>query len=175
MIAVKTPLFKLGQILSHRVPLRVGASRPNAMGVRRSSCLRVIGALSVPKTQKHNEALKDGSRLAFGLHPERRQTKLWVITEAEDEGDSCGDNFASAIRVLNAPLSPRKPKRNEPCDAKLWVRAGDGDNYNASMASKRSPRYLSEMGAPGLLIAATIRRHFAGVSRPELHQPLLGR
>jgi hypothetical protein len=87
VIAVKTPLFKLGRVVA--TPGAVEALE-RAMQTPWSLISRHVagdwGDLSETDRELNNEALKDGSRIlsAYILNDEAK-TKIWCITEAEDD------------------------------------------------------------------------------------------
>ena len=86
MIAVKKPLFKLGQIVATPRALE-------AFEKSRQNCLELIvrhvagdwGTLSEDDRRLNDEAVKDGSRILSAFVLKDGHTRVWVITEAADD------------------------------------------------------------------------------------------
>jgi len=85
MIAVKKPLFKLGQIVATPGALEAleQAGQTPSQFVNRH-VVGDWGILSDDDRQLNAEAVKDGSRI-LSAYLLKDDTKLWVITEAEDD------------------------------------------------------------------------------------------
>ena len=86
VIAVNKPLFKLGQVVA--TPGAIEAME-RAKQTPWSLLSRHIagdwGDLSEDDRQLNNEALKDGSRILSAYILNDGTTKIWIITEAEDD------------------------------------------------------------------------------------------
>lgn len=94
MIAVKNPLFRPGRILATPGAMETFAS--SGQPVWEFISRHVAGDWGVvgpDDAEANNEALKDGSRL-LSAYLLRDGTKVWIITEAEDED---GDRVATTI------------------------------------------------------------------------------
>lgn len=94
MIAVKTPLFRPGQILA--TPGALAMLEKAGQPIWEFISRHVAGDWGVvgPHDAEANyEALKDGSRL-LSAYLLTNGTKVWVITEAEDED---GERIATTI------------------------------------------------------------------------------
>src|SRR5207302_5983110 len=90
MIAVNKPLFKLGQVVATPGAIEAlerAGQTPWSLVARHVA--GDWGELSEDDRQLNNEALKDGSRIlsAYTLNDEAK-TKVWVITDAEDDHGS---------------------------------------------------------------------------------------
>ena len=85
MIPVKNPLFKLGQVVATPGSGGDGAGGSDAVGVHGAACCRELGRVCAEDAEFNNQSLKDGSRILSAYILKDGQTKLWVITEAEDD------------------------------------------------------------------------------------------
>ena len=90
MIAVNKPIFKLGQVVA--TPGAIEAlerAKITPWSLLSRHVAGDWGDLSEADRQLNNEALKDGSRIlsAYTLNDEAK-TKVWIITEAEDDHGS---------------------------------------------------------------------------------------
>ena len=86
MIPVNNPLFKMGQVLA--TPGAIEALEKASQTPWEFVSLHVAGNWGVvcgEDAEANNQALKDGSRLLSAYILKDGQTKLWVITEAEDD------------------------------------------------------------------------------------------
>jgi hypothetical protein len=85
MIAVKSPLFKLGQVLATPGALealaKTGQSVWEFVSRHAAGDWGVVGA---EDAEANNDSLKDGSRLLSAYHL-TDGTKVWLITEAQDD------------------------------------------------------------------------------------------
>jgi hypothetical protein len=89
MIPVKNPLFKLGQVVA--TPGALEALERASQTPWEFLSLHVAGnwgAVDAEDAEANNQALKDGSRLLSAYILKDGKTKLWVITEAEDDNGS---------------------------------------------------------------------------------------
>ena len=86
VIAVKKPLFKLGQVVATPGALealeRVGQTPWQLVALDAVGTWGVVGP---EDAEANNEALKDGSRLLSAYLLKDGETKIWIITEAEDD------------------------------------------------------------------------------------------
>ena len=86
MIVVKTPKFQLGQVVS--TPDALAELQKNGQSpwslIARHAALD-FGDLSEEDRQLNLDALFDGSRIFSAYILKDGHTKLWVITEAEDD------------------------------------------------------------------------------------------
>jgi hypothetical protein len=86
MIAVTTPLFTLGKVLATPGALEAldQAHQPawELISLHVAGTWGVVGAKDA---EANNQALKDGSRLLSAYILRDGKTKIWVITEAEDD------------------------------------------------------------------------------------------
>jgi hypothetical protein len=86
MIAVKQPLFKMGQCVA--TPGALAALEQTEEYPWQFLSRHVAGDWGVVGTEDaeaNNQALKDGSRILSAYLLNDGQTKIWVITEAEDD------------------------------------------------------------------------------------------
>jgi hypothetical protein len=86
MIAVKTPLFKMGQVVA--TPGALEALEQTHQTPWEFLSLHVAGnwgVVDAEDAEANNQALKDGSRLLSAYILKDGTTKIWVITEAEDD------------------------------------------------------------------------------------------
>src|ERR1039457_68229 len=87
MIPVNKPLFKLGQVVA--TPGALEALEQTHQTPWEFVSLHVAGKWGVvgaEDTEANNQALNDGSRLLSAYILKDDKTKIWVITEAEDDG-----------------------------------------------------------------------------------------
>jgi len=89
MIAVTTPLFKPGRVVA--TPGALEALEQSGQSVWHFLALHLAGNWGVVDDEDkalNDEALKDGSRLLSAyLLDDEEKTKIWIITEAEDQGN----------------------------------------------------------------------------------------
>ena len=88
MIAVKKPLFTLGQVLA--TPGALEALEQTGQGIWEFLSRHVAGdwgVVGADDAEANHQALTDGSRIlsAYLLND---GTKVWIITEAEDDAGS---------------------------------------------------------------------------------------
>jgi hypothetical protein len=86
MIPVTKPLFKLGQVVA--TPGALEALEKAGQTPWEFVALHVAGNWGVVGTEDaeaNNQALKDGSRLLSAYMLKDGKTKIWIITEAEDD------------------------------------------------------------------------------------------
>ena len=99
MIAVKKPLFRMGQVVA--TPGAIEALERTGESPWSFLSRHVAGDWGVvdeEDQEANNEALKHGSRLLSAyLLNDQEKTKLWIITEAE------GDNCQRAATTLLLP------------------------------------------------------------------------
>jgi hypothetical protein len=89
MIAVNEPLFKLGQVVA--TPDAIAALQKTGEAALQFLSRHVQGdwgCLSDDDRQLNDEAVKDGSRILSAYILKDGTTKIWIITEAEDENGS---------------------------------------------------------------------------------------
>ena len=94
MIAVKKPLFNIGQVVA--TPGAIEALERAKVAPWELISRHVAGDWGIvdsEDTEFNNEALKDGSRI-LSAYKLATGEKLWIITEAEDE---CGNRAATSI------------------------------------------------------------------------------
>ena len=86
MIPVNNPLFKLGQVVA--TPGAID-SLEKAQQTPWEFLSRHVagdwGVVDAEDAEANNQALKDGSRLLSAYILKDGKTKIWVITEAEDD------------------------------------------------------------------------------------------
>ena len=86
MIPVNNPLFKLGQVVA--TPGALEALEQARQTPWEFVSLHVAGnwgVVDAEDAEANNQALKDGSRLLSAYILNDGKTKIWVITEAEDD------------------------------------------------------------------------------------------
>jgi hypothetical protein len=86
MIAVTKPLFKLGQVVA--TPGALEALEKAHQPAWELISLHVAGKWGVVEAEDaeaNNQALKDGSRLLSAYILKDGKTKIWIITEAQDD------------------------------------------------------------------------------------------
>jgi len=86
MIAVTKPLFKLGQVVA--TPGALEALEQAHQPAWEFISLHVAGNWGVVRAEDaeaNNQALKDGSRLLSAYILKDGKTKIWIITEAQDD------------------------------------------------------------------------------------------
>jgi hypothetical protein len=86
MIPVKNPLFKLGQVVA--TPGALEALEQAHQTPWEFLSRHVAGDWGVvggEDSEANNQSLKDGSRLLSAYILKDGKTKIWVITEAEDD------------------------------------------------------------------------------------------
>ncbi len=87
MIAVTTPLFKPGRVVA--TPGALEALERSGQNVWHFLSLHLAGNWGVVDSEDaeaNNQSLKDGSRLLSAyLLDDEEKTKIWLITEAEDD------------------------------------------------------------------------------------------
>jgi hypothetical protein len=86
MIPVNNPLFKLGQVVA--TPGALAALEKAGQAPWEFVSLHVAGnwgVVDAEDAEANNQALKDGSRLLSAYILKDGKTKIWVITEAEDD------------------------------------------------------------------------------------------
>lgn len=94
MITVSKPLFKLGQVVA--TPGAIAALEKTGQSPWDFLSRHVVGdwgVVDAEDAESNNEALKDGSRI-LSAYLLRDSTKIWVITEAEDDD---GNRAATTI------------------------------------------------------------------------------
>lgn len=85
MIAVKTPLFKPGQVLATQGAIEALEQAGQSVWVYLSRHLAGDwGVVDDEDKEANNESLKDGSRL-LSAYILPTGLKIWIITEAEDD------------------------------------------------------------------------------------------
>jgi hypothetical protein len=86
MIAVPIPLFKLGQVLSTPGALEaLGQVGQTPWQFLSRHVAGDWGIVDAEDAEANNQSLKDGSRLLSAYILKDGKTKLWVITEAQDD------------------------------------------------------------------------------------------
>ena len=86
MIPVNKPIFAMGRILSTPGALEALAQTGQAPWELISLHLAGNwGVVDAEDAEANNQALKDGSRLLSAYILKDGKTKIWVITEAEDD------------------------------------------------------------------------------------------
>ena len=94
MIAVKEPLFKLGQVVATPGALEALERTDTAAWALLSEHIAGNwGVVDAEDAEANNEALKDGSRI-LSAYLLRDSTRIWCITEAEDDN---GNRAATTI------------------------------------------------------------------------------
>lgn len=85
MIAVKAPLFKLGEIVATPGALEA-LERAGQTPLELIVChvAGEWGTVCAEDAEANNEALKDGSRL-LSAYVLKTGVRLWIITEAQDD------------------------------------------------------------------------------------------
>jgi hypothetical protein len=86
VIAVTTPLFKLGQVLA--TPGAIDALEQAGQNVWEFLSRHIAGDWGVVDADDkaaNDQSLKDGSRLLSAYMLNDEKTKVWIITEAEDD------------------------------------------------------------------------------------------
>ena len=86
MIPVNKPLFKLGQVVG--TPGALEALAQTSQTPWELVSLHVAGnwgVVDAEDAEANNLSLKDGSRLLSAYILKDGKTKIWIITEAEDE------------------------------------------------------------------------------------------
>jgi len=86
MIPVNNPLFKLGQVVA--TPGALEALETANQTPWEFITLHVAGNWGVVGTEDaefNNQSLKDGSRILSAYILKDGKTKIWIITEAEDD------------------------------------------------------------------------------------------
>jgi hypothetical protein len=86
VIAVKKPLFKLGQVVA--TPSVLESLEQSGQSVWEFLALHASGnwgVVDAEDAEANNEAIKDGSRLLSAYLLKDGKTKIWCITEAEDD------------------------------------------------------------------------------------------
>ncbi len=86
MISVNKPLFKLGQVVA--TPGALEALEQAHQTPWEFVSLHVAGnwgVVGAEDAEANNQSLKDGSRLLSAYILNDGKTKIWVITEAEDD------------------------------------------------------------------------------------------
>jgi hypothetical protein len=95
MIAVNTPLFKMGQCVATPAALR---ALEEAEQFPWQFLSRHVagdwGVVGAEDAEANNQALKDGSRLLSAYLLNDGVTKIWIITEAADDN---GNRAATTI------------------------------------------------------------------------------
>ena len=96
MIAVKTPLFKLGQVLSTPGALRaLEQTEEYPWQFLSRHAAGDWGIVDDEDKSLNDGAVKDGSRILSAYLLNDGETKLWIITEAE--GDEHGNRAATTL------------------------------------------------------------------------------
>lgn len=86
MIAVNTPLFKLGQVVATPGAIKsLQEAGQSAWSLVSRHSQGDFGDVSESDKQLNDEALKDGGRILSAYHLSTGK-KIWVITEAENDG-----------------------------------------------------------------------------------------
>lgn len=86
MIPVNNPLFKLGQVVA--TPGALEALERAGQTPWEFLSLHLVGnwgVVDAEDAEANNRALKDGSRLLSAYMLKDGKTKIWVITEAQDD------------------------------------------------------------------------------------------
>jgi hypothetical protein len=86
VIAVSKPLFKLGQVLATPGALeKLEQADQNVWEFVSRHVAGDWGVVSADDKAANDEAVKDGSRILSAYLLKDGKTKVWVITEAEDD------------------------------------------------------------------------------------------
>jgi hypothetical protein len=86
MIAVNKPLFKLGQVVATQGAIEaLERAKQTPWSLLSRHIAGDWGELSEDDRQLNNEAVKDGSRILSAYILNDGNTKVWCISEAEDD------------------------------------------------------------------------------------------